>query len=136
MSNKQKSNANRSSGPSGASRKRGGLVAGIAAAVVLAGAVMAILAQKNHQSAADSEGARVASTNNNAAAQQKPAAAVEIPTMPINQAVMVTVELDFGPKVPGIADALREVERRSTPDDGHGRTFAILDADGEPTPVD
>ena len=54
--------------------------------------------------------------------------------MPINQAVMVTVELDFGPKVPGIAEGLREIERRYTPDDGQGRTFAILDAYGEPTP--
>jgi hypothetical protein len=55
--------------------------------------------------------------------------------MPINQAVMVTVELDFGPKVPSIAEALKEVERRYRPDDGRGRTFAILDAYGEPTPT-
>jgi hypothetical protein len=47
---------------------------------------------------------------------------------------MVTVELDFGPKVPSIAEALQQVERRSVPDDGQGRTFAILDAYGEPTP--
>jgi hypothetical protein len=46
---------------------------------------------------------------------------------------MVTVELDFGPKIPSIADALQQVERRSKPDDGKGRTFAILDAYGEPT---
>jgi hypothetical protein len=57
----------------------------------------------------------------------------EPPTMEINQAVMVTVELDFGPKVPSIAEALTEIERRSQPDDGVGRTFAILDAYGEPT---
>src|SRR5262249_12462391 len=44
-----------------------------------------------------------------------------------------TVELDFGPKPPSIAEALREVERRYQPDDGQGRTFAILDAYGEPT---
>ena len=66
-------------------------------------------------------------------AQKKPP--IPIPTMPINQAVMVTVELDFGPRVPSIAEGLREVERRYTPDDGHGRTFAILDAYGEPTPA-
>jgi len=57
-----------------------------------------------------------------------------MPTMPINQAVMVTVELDFGPKVPSITEGLREVERRYKPDDGIGRTFAVLDAYGEPTP--
>jgi hypothetical protein len=58
----------------------------------------------------------------------------DLPTMEVAQAVMVTAELDFGPKIPGIADALREIERRYQPEDGHGRTFAILDAYGEPTP--
>jgi hypothetical protein len=52
----------------------------------------------------------------------------------VNQALMVTVELDFGPKPPRIAEALREIERRSQPEDGQGRTFAVLDAYGEPTP--
>jgi hypothetical protein len=51
----------------------------------------------------------------------------------VAHAVMVTVELDFGPKVPSIAEAIQQVERRSEPDDGKGRTFAILDAYGEPT---
>jgi hypothetical protein len=54
--------------------------------------------------------------------------------MEVAKAVMVTVELDFGPKVPSIAEALGEVDRRYYPDDGRGRTFAILDAYGEPTP--
>ena len=53
--------------------------------------------------------------------------------MPVAQAVMVTVELSFGSKIPTIAEALREVERRHQPDDGTGRTFAVLDAYGEPT---
>jgi len=57
-----------------------------------------------------------------------------LPVLEVNKAVMVTQELDFGPKVPTIAEALREIERRSQPDDGQGRTFAILDAYGEPTP--
>ena len=61
-------------------------------------------------------------------------AASETPRLEVARAVMVTVELEFGPKVPSIADALREVERRSQPEDGVGRTFAILDAYGEPTP--
>jgi hypothetical protein len=51
----------------------------------------------------------------------------------VAHAVMVTVELDFGPKVPEIAEALPQIERRSQPDDGVGRTFAILDAYGTPT---
>jgi hypothetical protein len=52
----------------------------------------------------------------------------------VNQAIMVTVELDFGPTVPPIAEALREIERKHHPDDGKGRVFAVLDAYGEPTP--
>jgi hypothetical protein len=55
-------------------------------------------------------------------------------TMEVAQAVMVTVDLDLGPNTPSIAEALRQVERRYVPDDGKGRTFAILDAYGEATP--
>lgn len=57
-----------------------------------------------------------------------------LPTMEMNQAVMVTQELDFGKTVPTIAEALQSIERRHQPEDGTGRTFAILDAYGEPTP--
>jgi hypothetical protein len=60
-------------------------------------------------------------------------ASSELLTMETAQAVMVTVELDFGPKIPTIADALKDIERKYGPDDGIGRTFAILDAYGEPT---
>jgi hypothetical protein len=55
-------------------------------------------------------------------------------TMEVNKAVVVTAELDFGPQIPTIAQAVTEIERRYQPDDGQGRTFAILDAYGEPTP--
>ncbi|MEW6131087.1 MAG: hypothetical protein AB1757_28915 [Acidobacteriota bacterium] len=56
-------------------------------------------------------------------------------TMEVAKAVMVTVELDFGKsKLPTIAEALKQIERQYKPDDGAGRTFAILDAYGEPTP--
>jgi len=58
----------------------------------------------------------------------------ELLTMETAQAVMVTVELDFGSKIPTIAEALKEIDRQYQPDDGRGRTFAILDAYGEPTP--
>lgn len=46
---------------------------------------------------------------------------------------MVTVELDFGATVPSISNALQQIERRYEPDDKVGRTFAVLDAYGEPT---
>jgi hypothetical protein len=56
-------------------------------------------------------------------------------TMEINQAVMVTVDLDFrGAPIPTIADALQQIERRYAPTEGTGRTFAVLDAYGEMTP--
>ena len=61
------------------------------------------------------------------------APATNPPSMSVNEAVMVTKELDFGPQVPTVAAALLEIERRSQPDDGVGRTFAILDAYGEST---
>jgi len=54
--------------------------------------------------------------------------------MEANKAVMVTAELDFGSPVPTVAQALTEIERRYQPDDGQGRTFAILDAYGAATP--
>jgi hypothetical protein len=56
-----------------------------------------------------------------------------LPTLEVAQAIMVTVELDFGAKPPSLAQALREIERRYEPDDGQGRTFAIIEAYGEPT---
>ena len=91
-------------------------------------AAIILVAQKDRSDAQASKGTSSLKASNAPA----PAA---IPTMDINQAVMVTVELDFGPSVPTIAEALREVERRYQPDDGAGRTFAILDAYGEPTPA-
>lgn len=56
-----------------------------------------------------------------------------VDTIDVAEAIMVTVELDFGSLVPGIGDAIKEIERRSIPGDGRGRTFAILDAYGEAT---
>ncbi|GEM_PF-1597295 len=52
--------------------------------------------------------------------------------MTVAQALMVTVELDFGGQPPTIAEAIQQIERGYQPDDGVGRTFAILDAYGEP----
>ena len=69
-----------------------------------------------------------------APAAEQPTPLSELVTMDVAKAVMVTAELDFGPKVPTIAEALTQVERRYQPDDGQGRTFAVLDAYGEPTP--
>ena len=134
MSKQQKPSVNGRPSPNAAPRNRGPILAAVAAAVMLGSAAAVLIAQKSPRVAADvKEGAPPAAIPNPATAQLAKAV-VDIPTMPINQAVMVTVELDFGPKVPTIAEGLREVERRYKPDDGIGRTFAVLDAYGEPTP--
>jgi hypothetical protein len=78
--------------------------------------------------------AAAASTNVAATPAGTNALTPALPSMEINQAVMVTQELDFGKPVPTIAEALQSIERRHQPEDGVGRTFAILDAYGEPTP--
>jgi hypothetical protein len=124
MSKKQKSKSKQpgAGAPSGGLGARGAVVVGV---LMLAGVAIVLLAQKNHGT--NSKATATATSN-------APAPAA-IPTMDVNQAVMVTVELDFGPSVPTIAEGLREVERRYQPDDGAGRTFAILDAYGEPTPA-
>ncbi len=54
--------------------------------------------------------------------------------MNVAQAVMVTQEFDFGGNNPTIAQAVSQIERSYKPDDGVGRTFAILDAYGDATP--
>ena len=65
---------------------------------------------------------------------EKLAKAPKMMTMEVNKAIMVTVELDFGKKIPTIAEALRQIQRLHQPADGRGRTFAIIDAYGQPTP--
>jgi hypothetical protein len=71
--------------------------------------------------------ALVASSNTTAVAR------APLPTNEVAQAIMVTVELDFGGRPPSIKDALKEIERSYEPKGE--RTFAILDAYGEPTPA-
>ncbi len=55
------------------------------------------------------------------------------PVTEVAQSLMVTVELDLGPKPPPMHEALREIERISQADTGTSRTFAVLDADGSVT---
>ena len=59
--------------------------------------------------------------------------APEVTSMPVNTAAMVTVEIDIGSPPLTVATAVAALERRHEPDDHTGRTFAILDAHGEPT---
>jgi hypothetical protein len=93
--------------------------------------VLAVKFARGKQERSAATGVRSQSSNSPATAAKGTNA--ELPSMAISEAVMVTVELDFGPTVPSIAEALKQVERRHEPADGIGRTFAVLDAYGEPT---
>src|SRR5882724_11854265 len=104
MSSKQKSKSKQVA-TAAADRRRKTRVSLLVGAFALVVTTILLLAQKNPSGAQAAKGTGF-STASNAPA---PAA---IPTMDVNQAVMVTVELDFGPSVPTIAEALREVERR------------------------
>ena len=101
-----------------------GAVAVIALAVLAIGA-MAFAFTRNPSPSAPQAGTDSAKAS---------APAVPLPTIEVNQAIMVTVELDFSGPPPSIAEALNSIERRHQPDAGGGRVFAILDAYGEPTP--
>lgn len=84
-------------------------------------------------SAGQNPGATPGASTTPAAAPPTTTPLSELVTMDVAKAVMVTDELDFGGPVPTVAEALKQIERRYTPDDGQGRTFAVLDAYGEPT---
>ena len=51
--------------------------------------------------------------------------------MKVNEAVMVTAELEYGSHVPTVEEAMKDIERLYFPENHSGRTFAILDAYGE-----
>ena len=120
-------------------------------AVVALGGIIAFVASRNNGGAKSTPASQPAPPNTAASnTSNAPAAAPSQPatttppndpnkepqtlTMDVNTAVMVTEELDFGSRVPSIAEGLQQIERRYKPDDGQGRTFAVLDAYGEPTP--
>jgi hypothetical protein len=106
----------------------------IAAAPVLIGGILILELLDYPLSSSVLAGNTNTSASDQASPLQNPAAGkTNQPTMEVAQSVMVTVELDFGPHSPSIADALRDIERHFQPDDGVGRTFSILDAYGEPT---
>ena len=122
MASKQSSPKSGSrSGSAPARRKTSPLVIAL---VLLAVAVGAFVLTSNPKKPAAATSSPPANTTN----------AAPLPTTEINQALMVTVELDFGGPPPTIAEALKSIERRHQPDAGNGRVFAILDAYGEPTP--
>lgn len=67
-------------------------------------------------------------------ANPSPVSQEPLPVVHVGEALMVTVEQDFGSPVPSIQEALKKIERRSASESGKDRVFAILDAYGEPTP--
>ncbi len=65
---------------------------------------------------------------NNAFSQQR---SVPLDSMDIEESVMVNIEENFGPGINTVAQALNLIERKYTPFDNVGRTFAILEVKGE-----
>src|SRR5436190_12433629 len=135
---------NRRRGPAQASNPAGGNLKRwipVVALLVVAGIVaVALIAARGNRTSQSSKALPQAPPGNSSTPPSSPAPAADQPTpaselitMEVAKAVMVTAELDFGPKIPKIAEALNEIERRYQPDDGQGRTFAVLDAYGEPT---
>jgi hypothetical protein len=99
----------------------------------LLGLVAACDSKPNNQAASKNAAPVAQPSSPTPAAQPAQGSAPETLTMEVNKAVMVTEELDLGRPVPTIAQGLQQIERRYRPDDGVGRTFAVLDAYGEPT---
>src|ERR1041384_7625208 len=110
------------------------LIAAVTAAVAAAVVVTMKSNQSDHSPKANQNANASMSSAPLAPDNSAPTPATELVTMDVAKAVMVTVELDFGPKTPTIAEALNQVERRYQPDDGQGRAFAVLDAYGEKLP--
>jgi len=55
-----------------------------------------------------------------------------ISTMEAAQSVVVVKDVGFGKQAPSLEDVVRDIERQSKPDDGHGRIFAILEVFTQP----
>ena len=129
----RKSESNRKNAAPQNGRKKWLLIVGVTVvAVIVTIALLQRGKQTNSQSVAPAPSPVQAPAPS--PVQDQPTPATELVTMDVAKAVMVTAELDFGTKTPSIAEALTQIERRYQPDDGQGRTFAVLDAYGEPTP--
>lgn len=128
--------------PASPSKFKRRLTATIILTMVIVGSIFLFTARRNRVAKPSKETTGPLATDKNPEAvtlpgqpDQKPKLnpAPQLMNLEVNQAVMVTVELDFGGKPPAIAEALRGIERISEPFDGVGRTFAVIDAYGEPT---
>ena len=131
MANSKTPEANSSAGNS----KRNFVIVAAITAAIAATVVVTLRSNRKDRTATTAQNPNASAPSSPTAAEPvQPTPASDVVTMDVAKAVMVTVELDFGSRVPSIAEALTQVERRYQPDDGQGRTFAILDAYGEPTP--
>ena len=127
-----KSNQRRGSQPhqtSGPARK---IWFGLAVVIGLAVAA-AIMARKSRSDSAPKISSASASAPNllTNSVTTTASTVTNLPSIEAAQAVVVTVDLDFGGQNRSIKEALKEIERRYQPEDGVGRTFAMLDAWGE-----
>ena len=124
--------------PAPVAPKRTSWIVPVAAVAVLAVAIAAVLAYVNRGGEPGAAAPATAPATGSLPATQPatPAGAPGAPameTMEVAKAVVFTTEIYYGEKIPTVAQAVSQIERRSKPDDGNGRTFAILDADGWPT---
>ncbi len=96
-------------------------------------AVLAALCSCEKQTAVPGgQASPIAGSPTNSATPAPPAADTNTPALEANQSVVVTQDLDFGPRPPSLAEALHGIDRRHQPADGVGRTFAILEAFTQP----
>ena len=123
------------------------ILIGIVAVIVIVATIIFLVSQDKGKTGAPPQQTTATNTNPAASAAATPPAPTappptttpttqppdQVTTMDVAKAVMVTVEEDFG-KNATFAQALKQIERRYKPNDGVGRTFAILDAYGDPMP--
>ncbi len=100
----------------------------ISSVLLAAGVAVLCSCEKRSASPPAQAGAAAAPGTNAGPAAPAPADTNAAPAMEVAQSVVVTQDLDFGPKPPTLAEALPQIERRHQPADGAGRTFAILEA--------
>jgi hypothetical protein len=103
--------------------------AGVISLIIIA--ILAALPAVRQTAAAKRAALAAAAARPTAASKSAP---TNFSTIEVAQAIMVTADLDFGRQIPAVSEAIKEIERRYEPEDGAGRTFAILDAHGETTP--
>src|SRR5882672_8799950 len=118
MSKRNKPSVPKAARPKSRGPTRPGRILWVAVAVGIAAALVVWIWPRGPQPVASSHGGSSNAPNATASTN------ATLPSSEVAQAIMVTVELDFGGKIPSIKEALSDIERRHEPEDRRGRTFA------------